>query len=76
MLYYLFLALSFYTEAGTPIPLSLVKMTVSLQADNAMKINVAKKILSLGLNRISQAESQGMQIILSARPILLYSNES
>jgi len=31
-------------------------MTVSLQADNAMEINIAMKIVLLGQNRIPQAE--------------------
>jgi hypothetical protein len=56
MLYYLFLALSFYTEAGTCVPLYLVKDDGFLQADNAMKINIAMKIVLLGQNRLPQAE--------------------
>jgi len=56
MLYYLFLALSFYTDAGTRVPLYLVKDDGFLQADNAMKINIAMKIVLLGQNRIPQAE--------------------
>jgi hypothetical protein len=56
MLYYLFLALSFYTDAGTRVPLYLMKDDGFLQADNAMKINIAMKIVLLGQNRIPQAE--------------------
>jgi hypothetical protein len=56
MLYYLFLALSFYTDAGTCVPLYLGKDDGFLQVDNVMKINIAVKIVSLGQNRIPQAE--------------------
>jgi hypothetical protein len=56
MLYYLFLALSFYTDAGTCVPLYLGKDDGFLQADNAMKINIAMKIVFIGQNRIPQAE--------------------
>jgi len=51
MLYYLFLALSFYTDAGTRVPLYLMKDDCFLQADNAMKINIANE------NRITRAKS-------------------